>query len=131
MYRTEEGRAKIAEWRKKQKETGTGRKPGQPDGMLKNEFFEARVRYKREAKLIVEIMSKELKIEDGYAKEALETAVELMRMPGSARDRLAASKLILEFTKEKPSTKSEVTVQRAEDFLAEVLAKTENGSEVS
>lgn len=128
LYKTPEGRAKVAQWREKAKQTGTGRKPGQPDGMLKDEFFAARVKIKNEAKRIVEIMSEQLKIEDTYAKEALETAVELMRMEGGSRDRLAAAKLILEFTKEKPSTKSEVTVAKAEDFLESIL-KTENGSE--
>lgn len=75
-------------------------------------------------------MVEKLKIEDQYAVEALETAVEIMRTPLTARDRLAAAKLVLDFTKEKPSTKQEVTVQRAEDFLAAIM-KEENGSEAS
>jgi hypothetical protein len=123
LYKTEEGRAKIAEWRKKQKETGTGRKPGQPDGLTKDEFFAARDKAKAEAKIIVEIMSKENNIENVYAKEALETAVEIMRLPANASNRLSAAKLVLEYTKEKPSTKSEVTVQKAEDFLESILAQ--------
>lgn len=130
MYQTEEGRAKIAEWRKKQKETGTGRKPGQPDGLTKDEFFAARDKAKAEAKIIVQIMKKENNIESQYAVEALETAVEIMRMPQAAHNRLSAAKLVLEYTKEKPSTKSEVTVQRAEDFLEAVL-KSEDGSKAS
>lgn len=130
MYKTEEGRAKIAQWREKAKQTGTGRKPGQPDGLTAKEFIPLRDKIKEEAKKIVEIMSETLKIEDQYAKEALETAVELMRVPGGSRDRLAAAKLILEFTKEKPSTKSEVTVAKAEDFLESIL-KTEHGPEAS
>lgn len=130
MYQTEEGRAKIAAWREKAKKTGTGRAPGQPDGVKKKDFIALRDKVKAEAKKIVEIMSETHKIEDQYAKEALETAVELMRVPGESRGRLAAAKLILEFTKEKPSTKSEVTVQRAEDFLESIL-KTENGPEAS
>ena len=130
LYQTEEGRAKIAEWRKKQKETGTGRKPGQPDGLTKDEFFAARDKAKAEAKIIVEIMSKENNIENEYAKEALGTAVEVMRMPGNVSARLSAAKLVLEYTKEKPSTKSEVTVQRAEDFLESILKK-EDGPEAS
>lgn len=127
LYQTEEGRAKIAAWREKAKKTGTGRKPGQPDGMRKDEFFKTRDRVKEEAKKIVEIMEQKLKIEDTYAKEALETAVEIMRMPAESRSRLAAAKLILEFTKEKPSTKSEVTVAKAEDFLESIL-KQNDGS---
>jgi hypothetical protein len=123
LYKTEEGRAKVTEWRKKQKETGTGRKPGQPDGLTKDEFFAARDKAKAEAKIIVEIMSKENNIENEYAKEALGTAVEVMRMPGNVSARLSAAKLVLEYTKEKPSTKSEVTVQKAEDFLESILAK--------
>lgn len=95
--------------------------------MRKDEFFKTRDRVKEEAKKIVEIMEQKIKIEDTYAKEALETAVEIMRMPAESRSRLAAAKLILEFTKEKPSTKSEVTVAKAEDFLESIL-KQNDGS---
>ena len=50
-------------------------------------------------------MSKEHGIEDEYAKAALETAVEVMRMVGDNRERVAAARLVLDFTKSKPVTK--------------------------
>ena len=60
-------------------------------------------------------------------KEAMESAVEIMRTEGGTRDRLAAARLVLDFTKQKPVTKSDVTVGKAEDFLAGLLAEEEHG----
>lgn len=131
MYQTEEGRAKIAEWRKKQKETGVGRKKGQPDGIRWDEYKVVSEKAQAEAKEIVKVMAEKFNIENQYAKEALETAVTIMREPQSVDNKLKAAKLVLEYTKEKPSQKSEVTVQRAEDFLAAILKAEESGPEAS
>jgi hypothetical protein len=117
-------------WILKAKLNGLGRPVGQPDGWRKEDWEIEKAKIKAETKEIVKIMTEKLKIEDQYAVEALETAVEIMRSPLTARDRLGAAKLVLDFTKEKPSTKQEVTVQRAEDFLAAIL-KEENGPETS
>ena len=66
-------------------------------------------------------MAEKHNIEDEYSQEALETAVEIMRVPGETRERLSAARLILDYTKSKPVSKSEVAVSKAEDFLASLL----------
>ena len=66
-------------------------------------------------------MAKEHNIEDDYAQEALRTAVEVMQVPGETRERLAAARLVLDFTKSRPASKSEVTIGKAEEFLASLL----------
>ena len=71
-------------------------------------------------------MSEKFNIEDEYQKEALTTAVEVMRLDGQARERLAAARLVLDFTKSKPASKSDVSISRAEDFLASLLTEEEH-----
>lgn len=117
---------KVAEIRKR---TKYGRKQGQPDGFLAKDAAKLREKVKREAKIIVEKIAKDHNIDDQYAKEALETVVEVMRMPGDTRSKLAAAKTLLEFTKQKPVAKSEVAVAKAEDFLAAVLAAEQGKTE--
>ena len=43
-------------------------------------------------------MAEKHNIEDEYSQEALETAVEIMRVPGETRERLSAARLILDYT---------------------------------
>jgi len=66
-------------------------------------------------------MTKDNQIDDEYAVEALKTAVEIMREPGQTRDRLTAARMVLDFTKTKPASKSEVTIGKAEAFLESLL----------
>jgi hypothetical protein len=66
-------------------------------------------------------MSDKYNIEDEYQKEALKTAVEVMRVDGQTRERLAAARLVLDFTKSKPVSKSNVSISKAEDFLASLV----------
>lgn len=61
--------------------------------------------------------------EEAMAKEALRTAVEIMRMP-TTKDRLTAAKLILDFTKQKPAEKKDVQINAAEAFLDSILKTT-------
>lgn len=70
-------------------------------------------------------MSEKFNIEDEYQKEALKTAVEVMRLVGETRERLAAARLVLDFTKSKPASKSDVSIHKAEDFLASLLIEDE------
>lgn len=51
------------------------------------------------------------------AEEALEKSLEVMRGPLDAKTRIAAARLVLDFTMPKPTSKSEVTVKSAEDWL--------------
>ena len=47
------------------------------------------------------------------------------QVPGETRERLAAARLVLDFTKSRPASKSEVTIGKAEEFLASLLDESE------
>lgn len=121
---TPEGREKRRQWSTKPRKNG-GRPKGVPDGYRKETIAPIRVQAQKDAKRITEIMSDKFNIEDEYQKEALKTAVEVMRLVGETRERLAAARLVLDFTKSKPASKSDVAIHRAEDFLASLLIEDE------
>jgi hypothetical protein len=56
-----------------------------------------------------------------FADEALEAAVTVVRTPANEQTRIAAARLILDFTRSKPVAKSEVNVKTAEDWLNNVM----------
>ena len=126
LMQTEEGRALRRKWSRKPRKNA-GRPRGVPDGYSKEQIEPIRAKVKTEAQKVVEIMAKEYDIEDEYAKAALETAVEVMRMVGDNRERVAAARLVLDFTKQKPASKSEVALSKAEDFLSSLIE--EDGQE--
>ena len=76
-------------------------------------------------------MSEKYDIKDDYAKDALQTAVEIMQVPGETRERLAAARLVLDFCASRPAAKSEVTIGKAEEFLASLLTEEDDGQEAS
>lgn len=83
---------------------------------------------KAEAKQMVTLMEEKGYVipKDQYAREAIESVVELVRRENvHPKDKLAAAKTLLEFTMAKPASESNVTVKKAEDFLAD-LAKDLN-----
>ena len=121
LMETEEGRALRRKWSTKPRRNG-GRPRGVPDGHRKETIEPIRAKAKAEAKEVVKIMAEKYDIEDEYAKTALETAVEVMKVVGDNRERVAAARLVLDFTKSKPSAKSEVSISKAEDFLASLVA---------
>ena len=87
---------------------------GRPKGVL-NGFRESKLNpscESEEAEQVVKIMSEQYGIEDNYAQEALQTAVEVMRVQVRPEG-LAAARLVLDFTKTKPVAKSEVTIGKA------------------
>ena len=100
-----------------------------PDGYRNEQIEPIRAQIKKEAEKVVEIMAEKYGVEDDYAKEALHTAVEIMRVPGETRERLSAARLVLDFTKQKPVAKSEVAVAKAEEFLSSLLTEEDDGSE--
>jgi len=128
LMETPEGRELRRQWSLKPRKNA-GRPRGVPDGMRKEQADALRAKVKKEAEKVVEIMAEKYGVEDDYAKEALKTAVEVMRMVGETRERLSAARLVLDFTKQKPVAKSEVAVAKAEDFLASLLTDDDNGSE--
>lgn len=125
LMETEEGRALRRKWSTKPRRNG-GRPRGVPDGHRKETIEPIRAKAKAEAKEVVKIMAEKYDIEDEYAKTALETAVEVMKVVGDNRERVAAARLVLDFTKSKPSAKSEVSISKAEDFLASLVADDED-----
>ena len=120
LMQTEEGRALRREWSTK-KRKNPGRPMGVVDGHTKETLKPIREQSRKDAKRIVEIMAEEYDIDDSYAKEALQTAVEIMREPAQNRDKLTAARMVLDFTKTKPTSKSEVTIGQAEAFLSSLL----------
>ena len=128
LMSTPEGRALRKEWSTKPRKN-PGRPFGVPDGHTAKTIAPVREQAKQDAKKVVKIMSEKFNIEDEYQKEALTTAVEVMRLDGQSRERLAAARLVLDFTKSKPASKSDVTISRAEDFLASLLTEEEQPHE--
>ena len=125
LMKTPEGRALRRKWSTKPRKNA-GRPRGVPDGYRKETIEPIRSKVKTEARKVVEIMAEQFNIEDEYAKTALETAVEVMKTPGENRERVAAARLVLDFTKSKPSAKSEVSISKAEDFLASLMTDDED-----
>ena len=124
LMETPEGRELRKQWSTKPRKNG-GRPRGVPDGYRREQIEPLRAKAKKEAKKVVTIMAEKYGIEDEYAKEALTTAVEVMRVPGETRERLAAARLVLDFTKTRPVAKSEVTIGKAEEFLASLIDDNE------
>lgn len=99
------------------------------DGYTKATAEIAWAKAKAEAKQIMAYLKENDMIEkvgpdDKYAQfadEALEAAITLVRTPMNEQQRLAAARLVLDFTKSKPVAKNEVTVKTAEDWLQNVL----------
>lgn len=127
MQQTEEGRLLWKIWTDrrflKPNGKGPGRPRGSPDGYTGKEMRRMRAIAKDEAKRMVRIMEKKgFEIpENEYAREAIEAAVETMRMDAiSPKDKLTAARLVLDFTKSKPAAQAELTVKRAEDYLADI-----------
>jgi len=120
LMETEEGRELRRQWSTKPRKNG-GRPKGTPDGYTLEAITPIREQAKKDAERIVAIMTKDNQIDDEYAVEALKTAVEIMREPGQTRDRLTAARMVLDFTKTKPASKSEVTIGKAEAFLESLL----------
>jgi hypothetical protein len=98
---------------------------GIPDGMRKGEAADVWVTANESAKKTVTELAKKGVInpdEDPRAVEALEFNLTTMRGAHDIRSRLAAAAKVLEYTKSKPVAKSEVTLNKAEDWLASVAA---------
>jgi hypothetical protein len=95
-----------------------GRKLGYCDGynprMMKKILAEAKVKAKED---VAKIEAASGPIEDAAAREALTGAIEVLRTPVNQQTKLAAARLVLDFTKAKPASKSEVTVNAAEKWL--------------
>lgn len=72
------------------------------------------------ARIIKKMAANEQLPDDPMAVEALKEAMTVLRSTIPPRDKIAAARLILDFTKSKPTAKVEHTVKTAEDFLDEM-----------
>jgi hypothetical protein len=131
LAETEEGRAQLRAWAKARK---PGRKPGVPDGYTAKTIAPLRAAAERDAERLIKIMEEQdillptdelLDNDAAMAKEALKETIIILRTPGDARNKLAAARTVLEYTRQKPAQNSNVTVSKAEDFLAALAEKEE------
>ena len=111
----------------KRRGPGKGR-IGVPDGMRKAEALQAWAVAKESAdKTMIDLEKAGLLDESpAEAKEALQAALEVMRSPMDHKTKLAAARLVLDFTKSKPASKSVVAVDEAEVWLAQIAGKKDN-----
>lgn len=114
--------ARIARAKKAQKARKVDRGPACPKGWTLRQYLPLLEEATQEAKRIVKHMVEDGKIsaDDEIGKEAMTTVLALMRAPGSPEFKLKAARTALEYTKARPTQKSEVTVKTAEDFLDEL-----------
>ena len=116
-------RKKTSEPRIKPMSSKPGRRLGTPDGMRSDEAAHEWRFARMYAKEVTKIMVDKGQLEDDpRVTKAFSAAVEVLESPMSQREKLAAARLILDFLKAKPVSKSEVTVQKAEDWLTAVTA---------
>lgn len=95
--------------------------PGKPAKLTRVEYAQVVDKAHAEAKRIMKIMEQNGQTpDDEMAKKAILAAFEMISEPLTARDRLAAIRTVLDFTKTKPATKTDVTVKTAEEFLDEI-----------
>src|SRR5574337_314962 len=105
----------------------TGRGLGQAYGMTKRQFEKEWVLTHKQVKKDMAAIKKAGIDLDGAGEEALETTLTIMRGKTDLRLKLTAARQVLEWAKAKPVAKSEVTINKAEEWLAS-LAK-EDGDE--
>jgi hypothetical protein len=98
-----------------------GFQPGQSEGYNRRQLEELRAAAIPLVKKDMANIKKQIDLPE-MAEEALEGALTVLRTPNSQQTKLAAAKLILEFTKTKPVAKSEVSVNKAEEWLATLAA---------
>lgn len=96
---------------------------GIPTGMRRDEadreWYFARMYAKEVTRIMVD---KEIIPDDERVTKAFSSAVEVLESPMNQGVKLQAARLILDFLKSKPVSKSEVSVSNAEDWLAQVIA---------
>jgi hypothetical protein len=98
----------------------TGSRIGEGRGRGRSKLGYILGQAKRKIKRDMANIDKEFPDIDPMAREALEGAVSVLREPTNQSSKLAAARLILEFTKSKPVAKSDVTVNAAEAWLASI-----------
>lgn len=103
----------------------SGRKLGEGPGIRRKKLGYLMGWVKRRVKKDMENIKRVRPDLDEVAAEALQETLSVLRGPQSQQQKLAAAKLLLEFSMSKPVAKSEVSVNAAEDWLAS-LAKDDD-----
>jgi hypothetical protein len=101
---------------------------GVPDGYSKAEAEKMWAEVRAKAKETIKQMEDQHILDDAddMAKAALAGAIEVLLSPVNQQHKLQAARLILDFTKAKPASKSEITVNKAEEWLAQVASSARN-----
>jgi hypothetical protein len=94
-----------------------GRKLGHPWGIREKKLTRLQKKAAKQVQKDMENIKKKLEL-DEVAEEALTGALTVLRNPNSQQTKLAAAKLLLDFSKTKPVAKSEVSINAAEAWLA-------------
>lgn len=129
LLSTEEGRKLHKMWTDKRFAPGVkmGRPRGATEGYCKQERDHIKKVAKKEAQKIVAYMESNKGFEipkQDFAKEAITTAVEIMRREDMhPKDKLTAAKVVLEWTLAKPASETTVNVKTAESFLEDIAAE--------
>lgn len=104
-----------------------GRKEGVPLAFDQWTYRAIRDEAKQDVQRIMKLMDQEgILPEDPLAREALETALQLMREPGPKPFKHQVLRTILEYRLAKPTSKSDVTVRTAEDWLDDLASQENN-----
>jgi hypothetical protein len=110
---------------------------GVPDGMRKVEAEAAWSHAATLADRFIKIMEEQGELpevvipgsEAEMATEVLREAFKIAVGPQSVKDRISAINTVLNFTKSKPESKSKLTVNKAEDWLAELAGDMKKGDD--
>lgn len=104
---------------------------GIPDGMRADDAAERWEIARKRAKKDIQNMKDTgvIDLSDARAEEALETTLAIMRGPMNQQTALAAARQVLEWTKAKPASKSEMTVNAAEAWLSQIADEAGEKSE--
>ena len=100
---------------------GGGPKLGVPSSRTAQQHAQVVADQQTEIKRIIKKMADQGTLpDDPRAVKAMTHAMHVLRTSVTAKDRLAAARLVLDFTKSKPTAKIEHTVKSAEDLLDEI-----------
>lgn len=102
-----------------------GNRVGVPDGVRKRTVTRLKKKAEKAADRFIQMLKNEGDLpqvtvpdtEAGMAEAALKEAFMLAVLPGDKKIKISAINTVLNFTKEKPASKSKVTIDTAEDWL--------------
>lgn len=103
----------------------TNQIPGKPRDLTNKQWAVVQQVAANDAKIIIKTMRGAGQLpDDPRAVEALERALQVLRSAESPKDKTAAARLLLDFTKAKPGHKSEVVDRSHEEFLDALANET-------